>query len=294
MIKTSPLLLISLWAFQPTHAQLDSLVDVFPLAVGNQWVYRYHLFYIDWFTQNGVTDTGTVRLLVTGRISAGDSVRWQLHEARDLVRRIWPGGPVYFPFRDSTDFEIIELQNGRHKLYTSYQETRLSVLPFFAESPDSACVYRYQVVDSTGTISVVFVSFDFRLLFQRSVGELTAVCQQTGFSVSHQLVGFVLVSVQEGLSEYMPRQIVLCQNYPNPFNPTTTIEYNLPHKAHVSLKLYDVLGREAITLVEMEQQAGVHRATFNASREVGIASGLYFYCLRAGDFVATRKLLFLK
>jgi hypothetical protein len=76
------------------------------------------------------------------------------------------------------------------------------------------------------------------------------------------------------------------QNYPNPFNPTTNITYVLPKAENVSLKVYDVLGREVATLVNEVKPAGAYTVPFNASN---LASGVYFYKLQAGSFVQTKK-----
>jgi photosystem II stability/assembly factor-like uncharacterized protein len=92
----------------------------------------------------------------------------------------------------------------------------------------------------------------------------------------------------------LPTTFVLEQNYPNPFNPTTVIKFSLPNVGtrHVaSLKIYDVLGREVATLVSQELQAGDYRVTWEAG---GFPSGVYFYQLRAGSFVETKKLVLLK
>jgi hypothetical protein len=78
-----------------------------------------------------------------------------------------------------------------------------------------------------------------------------------------------------------PMTYELCQNYPNPFNPTTTIEYQLPGtgtRFTVSLKIYDVIGREVISLVNEQQEPGYYQKTFNASQ---LASGMYIYRLIA-------------
>jgi DNA-binding beta-propeller fold protein YncE/fibronectin type 3 domain-containing protein len=83
----------------------------------------------------------------------------------------------------------------------------------------------------------------------------------------------------------------LGQNYPNPFNPTTTIEYAMPQAGVVTLKVYDVLGREVTTLVNERKAAGNYAVPFNGS---GLASGVYFYKLTAGNFTATKKLLLVK
>ncbi len=84
---------------------------------------------------------------------------------------------------------------------------------------------------------------------------------------------------------------VLEQNYPNPFNPSTVIGYQLSVNSFVSLKVYDVLGNELVTLVDEYHEAGRHSFTFDASQ---LASGLYIYRLSAGSFVESKKMLFLK
>jgi len=88
-----------------------------------------------------------------------------------------------------------------------------------------------------------------------------------------------------------PESYALHQNYPNPFNPTTVINYDLLVGGNVSLKVYDLLGREVATLVDSRMEAGSHQVTFDASR---LTSGIYFYRLQAGTFVASRKLALLK
>ena len=80
-----------------------------------------------------------------------------------------------------------------------------------------------------------------------------------------------------------PVVFALDQNYPNPFNPTTTIRYGLPMQAAVSLKIYDVLGREVMTLLEETQGAGVQSVVWNGWNSLGaqVSSGMYFYRLEA-------------
>jgi hypothetical protein len=82
----------------------------------------------------------------------------------------------------------------------------------------------------------------------------------------------------------------LSQNYPNPFNPSTTIRYVLPQKSRVTLSVINTLGQEVANLVNGEYEAGFHETTFDAS---GLSSGVYFYRIQAGEFVATKRLLLL-
>lgn len=89
----------------------------------------------------------------------------------------------------------------------------------------------------------------------------------------------------------IPGAFALFQNYPNPFNPTTTLSYQLPVISKISLKIYDILGKEVATLVDQEQEAGYYDIKFNASL---LSSGVYFYRLQTDSFVETKKLILLK
>ena len=97
-------------------------------------------------------------------------------------------------------------------------------------------------------------------------------------------------SVITGIN-FLPKNYSLSQNYPNPFNPSTTINYILPFDGIVSLKVYDMLGREIIILVNDYKKAGSHSVGFNA---VNLPAGTYFYQLRSGSFIQTKKLILLK
>jgi photosystem II stability/assembly factor-like uncharacterized protein len=99
------------------------------------------------------------------------------------------------------------------------------------------------------------------------------------------------ITAVEFVHEELPARFELEQNYPNPFNPTTTINYQLPANSHVTLKVYNVLGKEVATLVNEDRKAGYHDVTFDASQ---LASGMYVYRLTAGGFTASKKSLLLK
>ncbi len=88
-----------------------------------------------------------------------------------------------------------------------------------------------------------------------------------------------------------PARFTLEQNYPNPFNPTTIIGFAIERSAFVSLKVYDLLGREVATLVEEVRQPGAHQIVFRAD---GLPSGMYFYRLRSGSFAETKKMVVMR
>jgi hypothetical protein len=95
----------------------------------------------------------------------------------------------------------------------------------------------------------------------------------------------------EQVGNTLPDGFTLSQNFPNPFNPSTHIDFTLPASGSVSLKVYDLLGREMMTLVNEQKPAGTYRATFDASN---LPSGTYFYVLRAGSFSESKKMLLVK
>jgi hypothetical protein len=100
-----------------------------------------------------------------------------------------------------------------------------------------------------------------------------------------------LITDVEGPAHSAPAGFVLYQNYPNPFNPTTTIRFSLPQKAQVTLKVYDLLGREVAILVDGAISSGQHSVVFEAR---GFATGIYFYRMQTERFTQTRKFLILK
>jgi hypothetical protein len=89
----------------------------------------------------------------------------------------------------------------------------------------------------------------------------------------------------------VPSEYKLGQNYPNPFNPTTLINYSIPQKGYVSLKVYNLLGQEVATLFAGVQEAGNYAATFDGA---GLASGVYLFRLQAGNVSITKKLVLMK
>lgn len=100
-----------------------------------------------------------------------------------------------------------------------------------------------------------------------------------------------VTDITEEKENSVPTEFNLSQNYPNPFNPSTTISYQLPTDGFVTLKVYDIVGKEVATLVNEEKPAGSYEAKFDASQ---LSSGIYIYRLSAGSFTKTQKMTLMK
>jgi hypothetical protein len=125
----------------------------------------------------------------------------------------------------------------------------------------------------------------------------------------HTTTGGVVTGIHDRPLQELPHRFSLEQNYPNPFNPTTVIRYSLLVTGHVTVRVYDVLGREVALLVDEVQTAGTHTVRWNAGSQsggvsargarqpsvgLGYASGVYFYRLQAGPLSETRKLVLVR
>ncbi|KAF0141640.1 MAG: spore coat protein CotH [Stygiobacter sp.] len=150
-----------------------------------------------------------------------------------------------------------------------------------------------------------FVSKDPSIAFSISSDSLSITSSKLGEVIFKALAkkGTNVVSISPeyrinlatGIDEQsnLPAEFSLSQNYPNPFNPSTTINYQLSTPGFVSLKVYDVLGREVATLVDEYKQPGVYNSQFSI-RNYQLHSGVYFYALRANGFIQTKKMLLVK
>ncbi len=128
------------------------------------------------------------------------------------------------------------------------------------------------------------------IVFGLGTGNTTTALKLTNVQVT---LGkpLVITGIEQNGDGLIPTRYELSQNYPNPFNPSTTINFALPKSGSVTLKVYDILGRLVTTLISSDMKAGYHNINFNATN---LASGVYFYELKAGDFVSVKKLMLLK
>ena len=156
--------------------------------------------------------------------------------------------------------------------------------------------------DSPLASSKIFVTHDagttWELQFSREDGQIRSICfadSLTGWAVGTnaflRTVNGGVTFIAEELGSPLSTGFSLNQNYPNPFNPTTTIKFQIPTSGFVSLKVFDLLGREVATLVNEELQPGSYERVFDAN---GMRSGVYLCRLQAGNLQLTKKLILIK
>ncbi len=174
---------------------------------------------------------------------------------------------------------------------TGYYPDGCSMIP-----GGSSTLYRYTnhtALDTLAAIGNVQTGYNVATVFQDPryfVGGFGEVLKAVVGWVRTN--GGVITGVNPGSSAYInPGDFSLSQNYPNPFNPETKISYSIPVKGFVTLKVYDMLGKEVASLVNDVVNSGSHDVVFNAS---ALPSGTYFYRLEAGNFINTKKMLLVK
>jgi hypothetical protein len=178
------------------------------------------------------------------------------------------------------------------------------VLPTFSWTEVvTATKYRLQVASDNQFATVVRDT----IVFEKTSVKLTRPLQgetpyfwrvsagniggESAFSTARLFTTVSTVGVEEKRESAIPTEFALSQNYPNPFNPTTTIEFALPKSSEVKLVIYDLSGRVVAELANGKFEAGYHKVVFDGAR---LVSGIYYYRLKAGDFVSVKKLTLLK
>jgi hypothetical protein len=218
-------------------------------------------------------------------------------------------------FKGSTRVRIlngIHADNGSTIAPLRGSGTAATDVIFFVESANSGSISSYAVNISpkssvAGTIyapnGTIFISQETNasgayLGKSITIGSSVQVSLASAFNVLNR------PSAENGVenlaetsgAEGVPETYDLGQNYPNPFNPSTTISYALPEQGHVSLIVYDALGREVTRLVDNVESEGYHSIQWSGVNSAGsqVSTGVYFYRLQAGDFNQIRKMVLVK
>jgi hypothetical protein len=285
--------------------------DFFPLRVGSSWKYSYvsdEEIYESLFLQDRELDSGTVSFSVSAMIPADTSYEWTIQETDEILHQtINVNGKLRdttYYFEHKSSFTIHERIDSLHTLISS------SYLPIW-QFPQK-WTYYYNVtggpVQRYSSDSAVLYSVDtFRdfpidvadmdtMTFKEAIGLVDEVYHiikgpNTPYYLDwHACLLDFLADVKMD-NNANPICANLYQNYPNPFNPTTTIRYALAQRTLVSLTVFSTLGQQVATLVDDTEDAGYHEVRFDGT---GLASGVYFYRLIAGDYVAVKRLVLVR
>ena len=291
----------------------DSLVDVFPLAVGNEWIYRYFTSSLWWPAGNPgttTTDSGRVRMLVSGAVVGPDSTSWELQVQRELVHHVvfaYLGSPerdTAYAIRDSSTFILIERLDDQHRLYRNDDPSRIrmDVIPFTRGYVDTTSIWRYRPVGSGDTTRIQSwidspgaPPFMSRFTFKRGVGLIRNSYNSGTLDVSsendHYLLSATITGLHPNEVSVLPSSVFLSQNFPNPFNPTTSIQYVLPRSMRISLRVFDILGCQVTVLADGVETGGQHAISWDASN---CSTGIYFVKLQTDQAILTRKMLLVR
>ncbi len=249
----------------------------------------------------GISDLDTRRRGIIDWNSAGKSLLTPHYQRLAWIRATYPA------FSTQAFFEL-STGNGWVYGYTRpYNDQNGIALANFSGSPATANI---TLVGNEGNPNVYFNggTTDGKTYYLNDVYNDTSSAAafsngQLNISVTLPAYGSAVYILSDSLVKLsvptgvisgeggLPTHFVLEQNYPNPFNPVTIISYQLPQDSRVTLKVYDILGREVATLANERQDAGTHAVTFDGSR---LSSGVYFYRLIAGTFSDVKKLMLVK
>ena len=207
----------------------------------------------------------------------------------------------------------LEFANGTHAntLYFGENipdETRLSyslppVFPYMAF--DARFTDNMRNTEDGGKIQVINANSSLNIHYNIMInaGEQKEWILATGVGEEYVLTGAGEITLPGGSQKMtlgkrtiLPNNYTLHQNYPNPFNPVTTLRYSLPSYAHVTITIYDLNGKEINQIINIDQSAGHHSVLWNSTDRIGmpVSAGIYFYQIRAGEFLQTKKMVLLK
>ncbi|MBU1297657.1 MAG: T9SS type A sorting domain-containing protein, partial [Bacteroidetes bacterium] len=229
-------------------------------------------------------------------------------------RTFTPGQMIYDKLKiKSVDYAIFSRFIGASPLLSGYPNIFVDTIKTLASNgyhltwiesidaaPGSANIFSYETnYDSTTTsgkmkgkpVGIEYLGTDFKVV------TLSFPLYFMKFNEAKTLVNYILTIKFNEITNIvdlpfsLPNEFALYQNYPNPFNPVTTIAFSLPVDKNVTLSLFNTLGQKVRTLFEGNAKAGKNVIEFNAD---GLPSGVYYYQIKAGSFIATKKMLLIK
>jgi hypothetical protein len=256
--------------------------------VGNQWDYgeidfhapgQYHYLYSVHIRGDTTMPNGLTYAIQSGNFApqflrqSGPHV-YAFLENKDSVLYDFTleDGDTAFFFKEGTYYTLVTVNIGQSQVFGKSLKAWYYTRTTNTSSDGGA---RYSIADSIGR-TYIFIDGGYTDYLMGAV-------------INGTRYGRVTRVTPKG--DIRPCDFRLFQNYPNPVNPTTTIRYALPSRSNVTLMVFNSLGQEVATLVNGSEEAGYHDVRFDGTR---LASGVYFYRLRAGEYVASKQLILVR
>jgi len=290
-------------------------LSYYPLAVGNKW--NFNIFRREYLTVGYKDDNGIMTREIIGDTLLPNGNKYFILEQKEKFEGYLGISQLFLERLDSTTGKI-------YRYNLDQQEKEIDDLT--AEPGDTLQLYRYP---NSNTPQVIYQGneqkyfgnqmLDRKIYYYPNSLFYSNYSLKKGIGLDSLTAGFDLgyinwwlkgcvingkaigdTSLVVGIKNEnndIPSEFSLSQNYPNPFNPETVISYQLAENCKVSLKVYDILGNEVATLVNEEKPAGKYQVNFNVRQTTNnkqLTSGVYFYQLRAGQFVQTKKFVLIK
>jgi len=283
-----------------SHQPDPELAEYYPLSIGNKWVYSNsfcpfaqpcnHSMYTVEITGDTIMSNGLKYYIFKATNKSHEEIYFDRYNVEDATVRRFSYNEEYIVEElaaqvgdtlCATLSEIIE-DNNCGRIFTEEINVSLFNNVFKKRKYEVRVVpgYEYSLVKGIG-----FYSHDE---WGNDPGGSTRL---KGCIINGILYGDTSLTGINDEQENQPTEFSLFQNFPNPFNPATKIRYTIPSKQFVILKVFDLLGREAATLVNEEKPAGEYEIEFNGS---SLSSGIYFYQLKAGNSIFTKRMIYLK
>jgi N-acetylneuraminic acid mutarotase len=214
---------------------------------------------------------------------------------RGLVNR--PASVDVYDPQDSSWTSITNIPTPRYQLATCVIDSNIYAIDGWYSSSSGPIYDTVEVYNPITDVWTTGTSMPVAVAMLDGYAQDDKIYMYGGTYTTHPNIGisdiweFTPSPVSVETEDSAPLEFNLEQNYPNPFNPSTSIQYAISNRQFVSLKVYDVLGNEIETLIKEEKPAGTYEVNWNAAN---LPSGVYFYQLRAEDFISTKKMILLK
>ncbi|MBX2976282.1 MAG: T9SS type A sorting domain-containing protein [Ignavibacteriaceae bacterium] len=278
--------IIILFVFINITGYCQNLTGYYPLQIGNVWEYwdpwDSLFIYRDTIIGDSIAKNGITYQVFRREYWSGEIYHSLLRFNNNILYGHGSDSDgVYYDFT-KTIGDTIQIEYGEYDTliyritadgYAFFYGKLLRYIDFYTEFTVSSYYNVDRVVDSIGLIYQAF---------------------EPGFH--YYLRGALINGVRYGTitdiddEQIPPGNFILKQNYPNPFNSTTRIEFLIPQRSFVTLKVYDILGRLVKTLIDQEKDSGHYSIGFNSE---GLSGGIYFYTISAGNYKETKKMIFL-